>query len=214
MKNDEKSSIFKKEMFWGKLIKFLQALALIIVISSFAFYFYNEWPEQEGYTRDELRYWECKSKIVDEIEFFINKKASYASIDPVLVIRNSDKYDIDPRLFLAQGLLESHFGTKGLARKTNSVCNVGAWDDGTITHTYDHPNLSIEPYFKLLRNNYLVDKTEEELLQNFVNKDGNRYASYALYEKELKIVWEEINKITKLDSLLQAYRFYKLQLYR
>ena len=166
------------------------------------------------FLENELHYWQCKSEIVEEVTNFINRKATYHNISPILVVKYADKYNIDPRFFLAQGLVESHYGTKGLARKTNSVCNVGAWDDGTITHRYDHPNKSIEPYFELLNKRYLVDKTEEDLLKNFVDKSGNRYASYQYYENELKIVWEDINKTTKLDSLLQAYRFYKLELGR
>lgn len=121
---------------------------------------------------------------------------------------------MDVRLFLSQGLIESHYGTKGLARRTNSVCNVGAWDDGTITHRYDHPNESLEPYYKLIAKNYLVDKVELDLLINFIDKNGNRYASYPYYEVELKNIWEEINKTTKLDSLIGVYQYYKLELKR
>lgn len=161
----------------------------------------------------ELEYWRTKAVIVDEIRDFMNQ-VPYHNISPILVLKYADKHNVDLRLFLAQGLVESHYGTKGLARKTNSVCNVGAWDDGTITHKYDHPNESIEPYYKLLVKRYLVDKTEIDLLQNFVDKDGNRYASYPYYEADLTIVMNRINIQTKLDSLLNVYNYYKIELTR
>lgn len=166
------------------------------------------------YLDNELHYWETKAKIIKEITLFMNNKVPIHNISPILIVKYSDKYDVDIRMFLTQGLLESHYGTKGLARKTHSVCNVGAWDDGTITHRYDHPNESIEPYFKLIKEQYLVDKTEEGLLKNFVNIEGNRYASYPYYERELTEYWNNINNITKLDSLIEVYRYYKIELNR
>lgn len=166
------------------------------------------------FLENELYYWDTKAKIVDEVDRFMRGKATNHNISPILVVKYADKYDIDVRLFLTQGLLESHYGTKGLARKTHSVCNVGAWDDGTITHRYSHPNESIEPYFKLIKEQYLVDKTEDTLLKNFVNKQGNRYASYPYYEQELQRYWGQINETTPLDSLLEVYRYYKIELNR
>ncbi len=166
------------------------------------------------FLENELHYWDTKAKIVDEVDKFMREKAVNHNISPILVVKYADKYDIDVRLFLTQGLLESHYGTKGLARKTHSVCNVGAWDDGTITHRYSHPDESIEPYFKLIKEQYLVDKTEDTLLKNFVNKQGNRYATYPYYEQELQRYWRQINETTSLDSLLEVYTYYKIELKR
>lgn len=166
------------------------------------------------FLENELYYWDTKAKVVYEVDKFMKDKATNHNISPILVVKYADKYDIDIRLFLTQGLLESHYGTKGLARKTHSVCNVGAWDDGTITHRYSHPDESIEPYFKLIKEQYLVDKTEDALLKNFVNKQGNRYATYPYYEQELQRYWRQINETTPLDSLLEVYRYYKVELNR
>lgn len=166
------------------------------------------------FLENELHYWDTKAKIVNEVDRFMKDKAINHNVSPILVVKYADKYDIDIRLFLTQGLLESHYGTKGLARKTHSVCNVGAWDDGTITHRYSHPDESIEPYFKLIKEQYLVDKTEDTLLKNFVNKQGNRYATYPYYEQELQRYWRQINETTPLDSLLEVYRYYKIELNR
>ena len=164
--------------------------------------------------RNELNYWYTKAQIVDEMEKYMGYYAPDHNVSAILVLKYADHFNIDPRIFLVQGLAESHYGTKGLARRTNSVCNVGAWDDGTIKRNYTHPDHSIKPYFKLINERYLIYKTETELLQNFVDKDGNRYATYAYYEKELQHLWEDINNKTKLDSLLSKYNFYKLKSHR
>ena len=73
------------------------------------------------------------------------------------------KYNIDIKFVLAQGEVESHFGTKGMASKTNSVWNVGAFDGYDLKHIrtkYNNPNQSIEPYLILLNKKYLINKIE------------------------------------------------------
>ncbi len=188
----------------------------IFLISGLVLFEYIKSFEKDNvvFLENELYYWDTKAKIVNEVDRFMRDKAVNHNISPILVVKYADKYDIDIRLFLTQGLLESHYGTKGLARKTHSVCNVGAWDDGTITHRYNHPDESIEPYFKLIKEQYLVDKTEDTLLKNFVNKQGNRYASYPYYEQELQRYWRQINETTPLDSLIEVYTYYKIELNR
>lgn len=140
------------------------------------------------------------------------------NISALELLNGCDKYSIDVRLALAQGKVESHFGTQGLASKTNSVWNYKAFDGYKLNEIpkdgkYTHPNLSIEPYLKLIRESYLGDqKTERDLLNKFVNLSGKRYASNELYEQELKLAWSEIDKTTKLDSLLNRYRYLKVEM--
>jgi hypothetical protein len=61
---------------------------------------------------------------------------------------------------------------------------------------------------------YLGDlRTEYDLLKSFTTIEGNkRYASNKLYEQELRITWDEINRVTKLDSLLGRYDYLKREL--
>lgn len=58
----------------------------------------------------------------------------------------------------------------------------------------------------------MIRKTERDLLNKFVNLSGKRYASNELYEQELKLAWSEIDKTTKLDSLLNRYRYLKVEM--
>ena len=165
-----------------------------------------------------LSYWNCKYEIVQDMDKFIYSKVENTNMSSIELLNLCEKYNIDIRLPLSQGLIESHYGTRGLATKTNSIFNMGAYDGWKYDkilgiYKYKHPNKSIEPYLKTLSESYLSDnKTEVDLLNNFVNINGSRYASYKGYESELKLVWDEINSTTRLDSLLQEYHYYKLEL--
>ena len=124
---------------------------------------------------------------------------------------------LDICFVLAQGENESHFGTTGLARKTNSVFNVYAFDGQSHEQIsekgkYKHPNYSVAPYIELLKKDYLVDgKTEYDLMDGqYVNKNGARYASSETYEKALLAKFMKIKQNTKIDSLYNETNKYKL----
>lgn len=207
-----------------RLVKLLTKVVLLLIlftIISLSVYKITATRYQYDYALEtELKYWDTKNKIINEISEFIKNGSDNSDLSPIVLLNLCDKYDIDVRLALAQGKVESHFGTKGLARRTNSVWNMGAYDGYKIDeilgiYKYSHPNKSIEPYLKSIKYNYLGGtKIEYDLLNNFVNRSGHRYASYPNYENELKIVWEEINTTTELDSLLSIYKKYRLELNR
>ena len=116
---------------------------------------------------------------------------------------------------MAQAEIESHFGTKGLAFRTNSVWNVGAFDGhsyNSIQHKYNNPNDSIVPYLELLSNNYLQGKTIEDLLESYVDINGNRYASDKYYESKLKSTLEYIKSHYTIDELQSRLNYYKVRL--
>ena len=163
----------------------------------------------------ELKYQQSKSQVVDEIDRYIKRFAPTSSLNAIALFELCETYDIDVKFALAQGHIESHFGTKGMARKTNSVFNVFAFD-GQEYHKisrkgkYDHPDYSIEPYLKLLVNDYIMDnQTEYDLMTKFVNKDGKRYASDPCYENKLSKKFEYISNNTMIDSLMSNYNMYK-----
>lgn len=110
---------------------------------------------------------------------------------------------------MAQGLLESHFGTKGKAAKTNSVWNVGTYDDGQILYTYGTPDESLEPYLKLINENYLINVTAEGDTvykdishltsdRGYINYDGKRFASARGYENAMRKLMITIDAKTSI----------------
>lgn len=163
----------------------------------------------------ELKYQSAKSQVIDEIDKYIKQVAPNSALNAITLFNLCEEYGVDIKFALAQGHIESHFGTKGMARKTNSVFNVFAFD-GQEYHKisrkgkYDHPDYSIEPYLKLLKNNYMVEKTEYDLMNKFVNIDGKRYASDPLYENKLSSKFEYISNNTRLDELVSNYNMYKI----
>ena len=202
----------------GKVFGFIFALILFAIMlglitfqlskpkSDFWYAIYQE--------RTELKYWSSKDSLVAAIDNYIITTAPESTVDGLFLLNKCQEYNVDLVFVLAQATLESHFGTTGMAKKTNSVFNIGAYDGKSIhaissKYKYENPNLSIDPYLTLLNDSYLDGKSEEELLNNFVNKHGKRYASYKNYEKELQII---IKKIEDNTDIVKAYsRFLKYQ---
>lgn len=111
-------------------------------------------------------------------------------LSPEKMIEVCDKYNFDLPLMLAQAKLESFFGFGNRCQKTNSVWSVGSYDNGKNAVTYSNVNDSIEPYVKIMTNEYLNDKTVDELLKDncFKNYLGHRYASNPNYERTLRAI--------------------------
>ena len=164
----------------------------------------------------ELKYWETKAKLVDEVQNYISTVAPTSDLRACILVDACENYNIEVKFALAQGELESHFGTKGLASKTNSVWNVGAYDgyyySNIMTiHKYPHPNMSIEPYLKLLYNKYLTYETEEGLLKRFVDHTGHRFASDKNYEERLRYKYKYISNNTQIDSLSAQLNYWRIK---
>jgi len=164
----------------------------------------------------ELQYWSTKAELVDAVNDYIHIVAPNSLLSGVILVDECREFDIDIKLALAQGHQESHFGTQGLAAKTNSIWNVGAFDSLTYDeihkkHVFSNPNQSIKPYLELLTTKYLTgNKTEEDLLQNFVSIDGKRYASSSTYETLLTYKYEAL-KATKIDSLQESLNYWTIK---
>lgn len=180
-----------------------------------------------NHTRDvyvarlESKFDAAREELAIEIDNYIDSVAPNANVSALNLIDLCTKYNVDIRLPLVQGHIESHFGTKGTASKTNSIFNVGAFDGHDAKtqirngYGYRHPDFSVEPYLKLLTTRYLVNgKTEEDLLEKFVDRSGARYASSTNYEQLLSTQWNIINKTTKISEKYEVYKKYKLKLGR
>ena len=147
------------------------------------------------------------NQLVNEVKNYIYQYAPTSKLDAEYLINICYKYELDIKFVLAQALLESHFGTKGVAAKTNSVWNVGTYDNGNILYKYKNPNESIEPYAILLTEQYLVNKELLALVQDkgFKHIDGRRYATYNRYEEKLRKIIIQIDMQTSI-SLYQGVR--------
>lgn len=95
-------------------------------------------------------------------------------------------------LALAQAQIESGMGRKGRNPKTNPF-NVGEFDAGT-KQTFGTTAEGVQAYFDLMAQDYLKKRDFTELLKNFVNERGNRYASNPQYEKMLQSQVQFIRK--------------------
>ena len=125
--------------------------------------------------------------------------------DPDNLVLASYKYDYDLPLLLAQLQIESHFGTTPRAKETNSMFSVGAYDDGRDIVKYQNQNATIVPYIKLIKKDYLLNDQKDfrQLLKNFVNYEGKRYAQDKNYEDSLRRTRNSI--VSKYPDLQNDY---------
>ena len=126
-----------------------------------------------------------------------NKTLDDLRFNPDNLVLACYKYGYDLPLLLAQLQIESRFGTTKRAQDTNSMFSVGAYDDGRDIVKYKDQDSSIVPYIKLIQKDYLLNnrKDVEDLLRNYVNYDGKRYASNRNYEKDLKLTRDKILRL-------------------
>jgi hypothetical protein len=169
---------------------------------------------EEDAIRDRMidEYEIARNQLAIEVDNYISSVAPKANIDPYLMVDLCWEYGVDIRFVLAQGQIESHFATKGTASRTLSVFNVGAYDGHSASRQcrngfgFSDPNESIEPYLKLITNEYMVNgKTESDLMKNYVNGLGMRYASNPKYESMLRSVYKRISNRSAFSIAYENY---------
>lgn len=154
-----------------------------------------------------------EEKLIKEVDVYMKSIAPTEKLSATLLVQLCSKYEIDLTLVIAQGILESQLGTKGLAVQTHSVWNVGTFDNGMIHYTYSSPSESIEPYLKLVKEKYLIkitargDTLHREIRsliadRGFINHEGKRYATSPTYENTLRY-W--ILRV-QMDSKIKLYQ--------
>jgi len=141
-----------------------------------------------------------QEKLVTEVGVYIETMAPTSKVSPETLVEMCQKYNLNIIFVLAQGLLESHFGTRGKSVTTKSVFNVGTYDDGKVAYRYKNVNESIEPYMKLLREEYLVNKEISQLIKDRGYKDvnGYRFATSVNYEQQLRKLMIDIDMQTPI----------------
>ena len=198
-------------------------LLLVAVFAILAFtWSMPKHEEQTGYdTATEyirelhVQYNGVKAELVSVTQHYIDSVAPNSGLRALILVEQCEKYGIPIIFALAQGEIESHFGTKGLAFRTNSVWNVGAYDEhdyNSVFHKFGNPNDSVIPYLELLTNNYLQGKTVEDLLESYIDINGNRYASDTYYESKLKTIYKHIQTNYHIDELQSRLNYYKVRL--
>lgn len=107
---------------------------------------------------------------------------------------------VPPELALSQLAIEGGIGDSNINSrpiKTKNPFNVGNIDNGTNTYS-DSVTSGINNYYQLIARDYLgKGKTANDLVQNFVNNKGQRYAKNSQYENKLNIYAAQANKISK-----------------
>lgn len=151
--------------------------------------------------------------LVLEIDNYISKRFPTSKLTGDALVTICSKHDFDIAFCLAQAQIESGFGTAGKGKKTNNPWNVGAYDSRSVQdmkkagHSYTHPDQSIEPYVELVKTKYLgSNKTIHDLMKNYVNLSGHRYASGKGYETKLKGTYRAICTTTRILELFEKFQ--------
>ena len=115
-------------------------------------------------------------------------------ITPEAMINACNQTNFDLPLLIAQAHLESCFGLTPRARRTNSVFSVGSYDSGKNAAKYSSQDACILPYINLMKDNYLRNRSVDDLLKPgaFVNGQNMRYASDKSYENKVKSIRNRI----------------------
>lgn len=112
-------------------------------------------------------------------------------------------------LALAQGQAESQLGTDPRHRNPKkNPFSVGEDDDKTRFHPTSTQH-GVQAYYDLMARKYLANKSADQLLANFVDTAGQRYATDRQYEHKMKKRVDHIrnylNRMHKEKELQSSY---------
>ena len=207
-----------KEKF-RKVLKYI-ALGIFFGVISFGVHILDVTKEKHYFKKNyvfevyrenlELDYYRSKDALVDVVDSYIKEIAPSSVMNGITFVNKCDEYNMNLFFVIAQAQVESSFATKGLGQKMNSAFNVKAYDGkgSKYMDKYDHPDDSIEPYIILVKKNYMGDsKTEMDLMNNYVNFEGKRYATNPDYEAMMLSTYKKL--IDRYDKVYDEYLKYK-----
>ena len=207
-----------KEKF-RKVLKYI-ALGIFFGIISFGVHILDVTKEKQYFKKNyvfevyrenlELDYYRSKDALVDVVDSYIKEIAPSSVMNGIAFVNKCDEYNMNLFFVIAQAQVESAFATKGLGQKMNSAFNVKAYDGkgSKYMDKYHHPDESIEPYIVLIKNDYMGDsKTEMDLMDNYVNFEGKRYATNPDYEAMMLSTYKKL--IDRYDTVYDEYLKYK-----
>ena len=111
---------------------------------------------------------------------------------------NTTKTFVPVDFALSQAQLESSMGRRSRYASTNPF-NVGEYDKGTRIR-FKTLQDGVNSYYTLMANDYLKGTTPQQLLTNFVNFRGDRYASNPEYERKMRNQIKYINRYVSLKG--------------
>ena len=207
-----------KEKF-RKVLKYI-ALGIFFAVISFGVHIFDVTKEKQYFKKNyvfdvyrenlELDYYRSKDALVDVVDSYIKEIAPSSVMNGIAFVNKCDEYNMNLFFVIAQAQIESSFATKGLGQKMNSAFNVKAYygKGSKYMDKYDHPDDSIEPYIILVKKNYMGDsKTEMDLMNNYVNFEGKRYATNPDYEEMMLSTYKKL--INRYDKVYDEYLKYK-----
>ena len=147
---------------------------------------------------------ELRSDLIDQVDDYIKSYAPTSKVSADSIVNICIEKHMDITLLLAQAHLESHFGTCGLAKKTNSMFNIGAFDNEKPRNRYSDINECIREYVSVMQSHYLNTRDVDSLIADgFTNKNGYRYASSIDYEKAMRSLIHRVEKETNIKKIQQ-----------
>jgi len=151
-------------------------------------------------TRDSI-----ENALIDEVTEYLKKQSPKAhKFIPKYLVQAGLQHNIDICFMMAQTQIETNFGTTGIGKehKKRSLFGVSA-------RKYTNYKEAINDYCKILTKGYLVNgRTEQHLMEKYVNCKGARYAKHPTYEIELSKTYKNILAKTNIQTLQSEYNNY------
>ena len=172
--------------------------------------------DRKSMTSEEIKYFENYEKVAQAYIDAKMKKFEPGKESPITgkaladsALKTYMKYgDIEKvvpvEMMLSQLQFETFFGSRGEREGSKkSPFNVGVYDSKDATFLDQLPDIGagIEMYFDLMAEDYLSNKTPEELENNFTNETNQRYATDSEYEEKIKSQSNAVEKFAEKEGL-------------